>query len=392
MSASTCPCGIFAAVNCPVHHRPKRVLHVVRAMDRGGVETWLMHVLRKSDPRLLQMDFLVHTDTASAYDEEIIGRGCRLIPCTVPWRSPFYGPCVRSLLRGFGPYDAVHSHVHYFSGVVLGLAKGCGVPMRIAHSHTDSSREDLAGGWLRRRYLHFARAAIGRYATDWLAASKEAGYALFGEEWGTDGRSHVLHCGIDLDPFRRRLERDQVRTSLHIGADEVVIGQVGRFDPLKNHSFALDVAAEFFRKEPRLRLLLVGDGPNRPSVEKRLRSLGIDSRTTLLGSRPDVPNLLAAMDVFLFPSVHEGLGLALVEAQAAGLQCLISDSIPAAADVLPALVHRLPLAAGASAWAEVLATIVASPLCDRERALGLVENSSFNIERSLQRLYAFYRL
>jgi glycosyltransferase involved in cell wall biosynthesis len=369
---------------------PKRVLHVVRAMNRGGVETWLMHVLRSLDRSKLQMDFLVHTDSTAAYDAEISGCGSRLIRCTLSWRSPAYGPTVRSLLRQFPPYDVIHSHVHHFSGFVLGLARGLDVPVRIAHSHNDTSRQDLSSGWLRRQYLRIAQTRIGRYATNWLAASQEAGRALFGEKWGTDSRSQVLHCGIDLQPFRRLEQRDQVRTSLGIAADDVVVGHVGRFDTQKNQPFLVDVASEAARRDPRMRLVLVGEGPARPVVEDRVRSLGMASRTIFLGSRADVPRLLMAMDVFLFPSLWEGLPLVLIEAQAAGLHSLISDCISGEAEVAPDLLHRLPLSAGAPAWAEALAAVVRNRHTGQAGALASVESSDLNVKRSLEGLYALY--
>lgn len=369
----------------------KRVLHVVRSMNRAGVETWLMHVLRNLDPSLLQMDFLVHTDGPSAYDSEIIGRGSRLIRCTVSTRSVVYPSAVRSLLRRFGPYDAIHSHVHHFSGFVLGLARSLNVPLRIAHSHSDTSRQDLASGWVRRRYLQLARSHLRHHATHWLAASQAAGHALFGEPWGVDPRSQVLHCGIDLQPFRRRGAREEVRARLGIAADEVVIGHVGRMDTPKNHTFLVCVAAEAIHLEPRLRLFLIGEGPGRALLQGCVQSLGVASRTTFLGPRADVPFLLSAMDGFLFPSLWEGLPLSVIEAQAAGLPCLISDCISSETDVVPELVHRLPLAAGARVWAKALVAIAAKR-GGQSLALASVENSDFNIQRSLEGLYALYRI
>jgi len=365
--------------------RPKRVLHVVRAMNRGGIETWLMHVLRRLDPRALQLDFLVHTDTPSAYDREITDLGSRLIRCKVSWRSPAYGTAVRSLLRQFGPFDAIHSHVHYFSGIFLALARSLNVPVRIAHSHCDAFPQDLAANWLRRRYLQFARALMVRHATQLVAVSQTAGRALFGEAWIADPRSSVLHCSIDLQPFRSLPDRDEVRTSLGIRGDEIVVGHVGRFDPQKNHSFLVEVAAEAARREPRLRLLLVGEGPRRTLIEEQVRALGMASCTTFLGSRP-----LRAMDLFLFPSRWEGLGLAAIEAQAAGLRCLISDCVPVDVDVAPGLVHRLSLSAGVSKWAEALIAVAAGWPNSQPGALAFVEDSDFNIDRSLERIYDLY--
>ncbi len=369
---------------------PKRVLHVVRAMNRGGVETWLMHVLRRLDSRLLKMDFLVHTDQPSHSDEELAARGSRLIPCTVSWRSPAYALKVRSLLRDSGPFDAIHSHVHYFSGFLLCLARGLNVRVRIAHSHSDTSGQDSSAGWLRSRYLQCARVGIDRHATHWLAASLSAGRALFGGQWGVDPRSQVLHCGIDLRPFRALPGRNEARSRLGIGPDEVVVGHVGRLDAPKNHSFLVEVAAEAARRLSRLRVLLVGEGPARPAIEERVHALGLSSRTMFLGSRTDIPHLLPAMDVFVFPSLWEGLPLTVVEAQAAGLPCLISDCISAETDVAPGLVHRLPLDAGAGGWAEALGALTSARHCTQAEALASVENSDFDIGRSLEGLYALY--
>src|SRR5205085_4359911 len=119
--------------------RPKRVLNVLRSMNPGGVETWLMHLLRRVDRRRLQLDFLVHTGDAGAYDQELLELGGGLFRCTDPLYSPAYPRSIGRVLRQFGPYDAVHSHVHHFSGYFLMLARWFGVPARIAHCHNDTA-------------------------------------------------------------------------------------------------------------------------------------------------------------------------------------------------------------------------------------------------------------
>lgn len=369
---------------------PRRVLQVVRAMDRGGVETWLMHVLRRIDPYVLHMDFLVHTEEPADYDREIAARGARLIRCPVSWRSPGYGSAVRSLLRRFGPYDAVHSHIHYFSGFLLAIAHSLDVPVRIAHSHSDTSWRDSCAHWPRRQYLRLARTRIGRHATHWLAASQTAGSALFGDQWGVDGRSRVLHCGINLEPFRRLKMREEVRKRLQIADDEIVVGHVGRLDSPKNHAFLLEAAAEAARRIPRLRLVLVGEGPARPGVEQRVQALGMAGRTLLLGNRTDVPELLSAMDVFVFPSLWEGLPLTVVEAQAAGLPCLISNVISPETVVAKELVQRLSLNAGPGVWGQRLAEAVRDLRGGRGDSRASLEETDFNVERSLETLYALY--
>src|SRR5262245_47929771 len=287
----------------------KRVLHIMAAMDRAGVETWLMHALRRADRGRLQMDFLVHTGRLHAYDAEIEERNSRILRCTVPRGSPAYARRISALLRRHGPYDAVHSHVHHFSGYLLWLARRAGVPVRIAHSHSDTSRQDDCCGWLRGAYLRAAGQWIHRNATHLVGASCAAARAVFGAKWDSDARKRLLHCGIELQPFHEAPERAAVRRALGILPGELVIGHTGRFAPPKNHSFLADIAAEAARRHPSIRLLLIGDGATRPVVEDRLRQSGLLPRTIFAGIRSDVPTLLQAMDVFLFPSLWEGLPL-----------------------------------------------------------------------------------
>jgi glycosyltransferase involved in cell wall biosynthesis len=371
-----------------VPERPKRVLQVVGGMVRAGVETWLMQVMRLLDPRRVKMDFLVHTDRVCDYDAEIEGRGSRLLRCTEAPRSPRYGSRFLSLIGAFGPYDVIHSHVHHFSGYLLWLARRAGIPERIAHSHSDTSRRDREAGWLRSKYLQWAKERIRRNATRLVAASRAAGGALFGEQYASDYRFLVLHCGIELAPFRTVLDRDAIRAALGIAKHEFVVGHAGRFAAPKNHRFLLEIGAEIVRRRPATRLLLIGDGPARQEMESRARNLGIDSRTIFAGVRRDVPALLKAMDVFVFPSLWEGLPLTLLEAQAAGIPCIVSDVISEEVDVEGGQIIRLPLAAGAAVWA--VQALQTPPLASGEEALNALEKSSFNIERSVEQLYALY--
>jgi glycosyltransferase involved in cell wall biosynthesis len=173
----------------------------------------------------------------------------------------------------------------------------------------------MAGRWVR------DAATIG------LAASAQAAEDLFGNRWRDDPRWRVLSYGIDLTPFAASPQRDRVRAGWGLERDAVVLGHVGRFEPQKNHAFLLEILAAARRIDPRVRPLLMGDGPLRPWVERRAAELGL--RAVFTGSRGDVPRLmLGAMDAFVFPSRFEGLGLAMVEAQAAGLPVIAADVHP----------------------------------------------------------------
>jgi len=372
--------------------RPIRILHVVGGMNRGGVETWLMHVLRHIDRADFQMDFLVHTERPCAYDEEIIALGSRIIPCLSPQRPWVYARNFRRALRAHGPYDVIHSHVHRFSGYVLRLSK-VDVPIRIAHSHNDSSSVEARGGLLRRSYVTLTGRWIRAHATVGLSCSDRAAAALFGEAWMDDRRWETMPYGIDLAPFRSSVDLGDVRRELAIPPDAWVIGHVGRFVEQKNHRFLAEVAIELLKREPRAFLLLVGDGPLRPSIEQQVNGAGIAHRVRFAGLRGDVHRLMrGAMDFFLFPSLWEGLGLVLIEAQAAGLPCIISDVIPREADVVGPLIRRVSLAQPVARWVdETLSQRDAANAIPHRDSLAQVECSPFNIQRAMGRLEEIYR-
>jgi len=367
-----------------------RVLHVVGSMNRGGVETWLMHVLRNIDRERFQFDFLVHTSQPAAYDDEIRSLGGRIISCARPKIGKQYPQEFRRAVRTNGPFDVLHSHVHHFSGVTLSLGAALGIPVRIAHSHSDLSVADRAGSHRRKTYLRATEVAIARSATLKLAASEQAAAALYGPNWRLDARCRLLYCGIDLQPFEGD-GGDATRMVLGLPEDAWVIGHVGRFDIPKNHPFIVDIAREVVRRDASARFLLVGDGPLRPHIQHLAKTNGLDEQILFAGVRSDVPGIMQAMDVFLFPSLWEGLGIVLIEAQAAGTPCVISDVIPPEATVIPELVDRLPLEASAEAWAEHLLskrnqTVPVAPRAALER----IRESPFDIQRSVRQLGDHY--
>lgn len=367
-----------------------KVLQFVGCMDYGGIETWLMHFLRRIDRTEFQLDFCYTKPDPGAYAPEIEALGGRMAACPLNRKDPLgFARRFRSLLRG-AQYDIVHSHAHHFSGFVLRLARQEHVPVRMAHCHNTS---DGKGTGLSRGLYHaLMRRWIWRHGTHGLAASEDAAQALFGPNWRSDSRFRVLHCGIDLEPFRQNVSRAEVRSELGIPLDAPVVGHVGRFMPQKNHAFLLEIAAEVVKHRPDVRFLLVGDGPLRPPMEAKARELGIEKSVVFTGARSDVPRLmLGAMDVFVFPSLWEGLGIALLEAQAAGLRCLASSSVPEEASVVPEAVTFLALPAGAAQWATRVSQLLDVTDMHRPSAVQIIEGSSFSIDNSLEELTRLYR-
>jgi len=233
---------------------------------------------------------------------------------------------------------------------------------------------------------------IRRHATVGLAASGKAAAALFGPDWQADPRWRILHYGIDPAPFGEAVSSVEVRAELGIPANAFVIGHVGRFDEQKNHAFLVDIFAEVARQEPQARLLLVGGGALRPSIEEKAERLRMADRVVFAGVREDVPRLMrGAMDVFVFPSLYEGLPIAGIEAQAAGLPFVLSDVITEEMDVVTPLLRRVSLSQPARAWAEaVRAARLGGPQISHAEALLAVESSSLNISTSVANLEALY--
>ena len=282
-----------------------KILHVVGRMNPGGVETWLMNILRNIDRKRYRMDFLVHTVQPGIYDEEIRSLGSKVIPCLHPRQPLAYRRNFVRCLRRHGPYDLVHSHVHLFSGYVLKLARRARVPFRMSHSHSDTSR--IPRGSLGRLYRTLMREWIRRHATAGLACSLSAAAALYGDGWESDKRWKVVSYSRDFSPFRASAEKASVRAEFGIRADAFVVGHVGSFTEPKNHRFWIKVAREVARRDARAWFLLVGDGKLRQDAEKLTQQLRLDHRVVFAGTRIDVPRLmLGATDCFFFPSVVGG--------------------------------------------------------------------------------------
>ncbi len=371
---------------------PIRILHVVGVMDRGGAETWLMNVLRNIDRARFYMDFLVHAQKPGAFDSEIRALGSEVIPCLAPSRPWTYARRFRQILRHRAPYDVVHSHVHHYSGFVLRLAQGQGVPVRIAHSHNDTSCMDQASGIARRQYLNLSKRWIARYATHRLACSDTAGAALFGDDSNSQSPWLTLRCSIDLTPFQGQGDACNMRSQLGIPPETLVIGHVGRFAEQKNHRFLIDVAEELIGRRPNICFLLIGDGPLRASIESTVCVRNLSHAVRFLGVRSDVAQLMMnAMDVLLLPSLHEGLPVVLIEAQAAGLPCVISDVVTSEADIVPPLIRRLSLSDSPRQWAEAIIAAhdirLAGP---RSQALAEVRRSPYNIGQAMPDLEHLY--
>ena len=357
---------------------PIRVLHIVTYMGRGGLETMLMNYYRHIDHNKVQFDFLVHRDFEADYDAEIHELGGKIyhISRLIPW-SHVYREQLKCFFQEHPEYKIVHVHQDCLSSVALQCAKECGVPVRIAHSH--NSNQDKNWKYIVKRYY---MTKIPIYATDLLACSNAAGKWMFGEKL-----FQVLHNAININDYRYSTKISQkVRKQFNID-NEIVIGHVGRFDSQKNHEFLIDIFVECVKKNPDVMLMLVGDGEGKRKIEEKVKRIGISSKVIFTGVRTDVNELMQAMDVFVFPSRYEGLPVTMIEAQAAGLPCVISDHISEECIVTSDLISVKKLSGPASEWAECILEKVKG---GRRDALEEIEKSGYDIEIEAKKLEQIY--
>lgn len=369
--------------------KPIRILQFLRKMQCGGIETWLMNVLRKINRNRFHFTFCTTSEEQGFYEEEILSLGAQRIAC--PLRNGFrsFNHRFTSILKE-GQFDIVHSHMLLFSGWIMRLAASAKVPVRIAHMHSTGDRHSDS---LRRNlYRWLMRKLIKKYCTFGVACSKMAADYGFPRNWVNLPHYDVIYCGVDALAFSATPEAMELRRSFGIPQNERVIGHVGNFVQVKNHEFLLHVVAAIASKRQDIHLLLVGDGPLRSEIEALANNLGIASKITFGGMRDDVPLLMSSLfDLLIFPSVLEGLGLVVVEAQCAGIPVLVSDIIPLDATIIKELVHRESLGKAPHVWAKRAIELLEQPHYDKDVARSQVENSVFSISHSVdffEKLYS----
>lgn len=306
--------------------KKRKILHVVGQLSIGGQETMVVNFFRFGNQEKFMYYFLVYGDKIGGFEEELKSKGG--IVLHIPYLTEVgynrFVQLIDKLINDFGPFDIIHCHTSLNSGLILKIAEKNGIPKRIAHSHTTQPGREISLRYF--IYSKIARFKINEHATDRIACSTEAGNYLFGKRmFGKKGI--IIKNAIDLDSFRfSALARNQLRKQYDFN-DCLVVGHVGRFGPEKNHAYLMEVFNCVYKLRPDSRLVLIGVGQLMKSIQEKADQLGISSKVIFTGQRNDIPNLLSMMDVFVFPSLYEGLPVSLIEAQASGLPCFFSDSI-----------------------------------------------------------------
>lgn len=355
-----------------------RVLHVITSTDRGGLETMLMNYYRHIDHSELQFDFLQHRSYKGDYDEEMRSLGANIYE--LPRMNPFSKSYLKQLDSFFAAhpeYKIVHVHQDCMSSVILRSAYKNGVPIRIAHSHSNNQDKNL-------KYpikLYF-RGKINKYATHLFACSDEAGKWMF----RTD-KFEILKNAIDAEQYiYSKGVAMEKRGELGIDKESLVVGLTARFAQPKNHELLIDIFRSLKNKHPNAKLLLIGDGPLRERIHSKVRSMGLDADVVFAGVRDDVNALVQAMDVFVMPSLYEGLPLSIIEAQAAGIPCLISDKVPFECAVTENI-RSLSLNESVDTWSD---TVLEMAKLGRTNQYARICESGFDIRKNAKKLQDFY--
>ena len=330
----------------------KRVLQIVNnKMGYGGIETLLMNIYRNIDTSKIQFDFIVTSEEKGEYDDEILKKGGKIyhIPSRRKSLSNYKKNWNEFFKENSNKYNTIHMHVSSLTDITpLQIAKKYNIKNRFIHSHNTYQK-----GILHNILNVIHRLSISAYATRLFACSYDAGKYCFGNK-----KFEIIKNGIDSKKYIYNIEtRNEIRKMLNIPEEVLAFVHVGRFSEQKNHTFLIDIFKEIYDRNQDARLFLVGDGGLKGAIENKVKDLQLQDKVIFLGTRDNVNEILQAMDAFLLPSLHEGLPVVGIEAQAAGLPIYISDTVSPEVKITD-LVTFYPLQEYSQNWAKnILDTI-----------------------------------
>ena len=363
--------------------KPIKVLRVIGPFAAGGVENITMNYFRSVDPSRVRFDFLFHGKKEISLEKEIEERGSHFFKV-----EHYRDNNVKSMIETYkiikeNNYDIIHSHMNALSVFPLMAAKFAGAKIRIASNHSTASKHE----WKRSIVKFVLRPFSKLFATHYVACSKHAAIWLFGEKAFKKGKVKLIKNAIELEKFRFS-ETIRQETRKEIGCDEkFIIGHVGRFVRQKNHAFLIEVFEDVVKKNENAILVLIGDGPLKSGIEALVVEKGLSRYVKFLGLREDVHRWMQAFDVFLLPSLYEGLGNVITEAQAASTVSIISEGVPEEVKITE-FVDQLSLSQSISEWSEqILKYRIGYP---RKDTINLMIDNGYEIRAASESLVDYY--
>lgn len=358
-----------------------RILQVYPQMNNAGTERVILNLYENIDTTQVQFDFLV--ERSGELDEKLIHMGGK-IHYLYEKRDKTYYSALLQFFSEHTEYKVVHTHTHERMGLVLKAAQKCGVPCRIAHSH--NARNDLPK--LAAFVKGISSIPLEKAATHFFACSSNAAKWLFPHKVK---ECNVLYNGIKLEDYLFKEEyRQKIRYSLEIPDDAFVMIHVGRFAKQKNHEYLVKILKSYNKVDSsEWKMLLVGEGPVERNIQTQVRELGLADHVLFLGNRADVEKLYSAADMFVFPSLHEGLGIVVIEAQASGLPCIVSEAVPAEADMEIGMLNSLCLQDSFDKWSDMIVRKKQDTV-SRKSQKDAIMSSKYNIKRIAAQMQQFY--
>ena len=371
-----------------------RVLHIFISMNRGGAESMVMNYYRHIDRSKVQFDFLVHREQKGEFDDEIRSLGGiihKVAPINIFNPKKYYSE-LSLFFKEHATYQIIHSHINTFSYYPLKIAQEFNIPVRIAHAHTALPKPSLKDflnvkeikETIKTLIKFQLKKKIHQNSNYCFACGRRAGSWLF----GVNSNFTIINNAIDSSKFVYDKVIAEQYKSDHNLLNKIVIGHVGNFTEPKNHTFILDIFYELQKMDKKFHLVLIGDGPLRNNIEAKIDKLKIKERVSLLGVRKDIHNLCKMIDVFVFPSLYEGLPVTLIEAQASGLQVFVSNSVTSEVNITNKIIFMpINLEKAAKNWAQSIKDSIPYKRKDTSRC---IINSGYDIKTSALLLEKFY--
>ena len=366
-----------------------RVLHVVGGMGLGGTETFLMNIYRNINREKLQFDFIIYNKNRhnKFYEEEIERLGGKIY-----YRNSSFFILIFSLIRILKKekYIALHSHTKFNGGIALVAAFISKINIRIAHSHNTGGSE--SSSLVKKFYNKVMYFTLNTFATKYCSCSLKAAQHLFTSNNIKNNYTFIPNA-IDLNSiFNIKNDKlNQLRNSLNIPLSHKIVGHVGRYGKAKNHDFIINMFSNLLIEDSNFSLILVGDGPTRTQIEKKINDLGILKNVKVLGLRNDVPTLMNIFDVFILPSLYEGFGIVLLEAQASGLPCVVSENIQSEADMELDLMHKVDLN-NIPSWIATINKNKNNKINDKAKIKDKLFQSPYVLSNVVNQFYKLYEL
>lgn len=369
--------------------KPIRILHIIGTMNRGGAETFVMELYRHIDRTRIQFDYFIYSDGVSqgVFDDEIIRLGGkiyyakkRLYRGLLGFEKELY-----DFAKVHNEYYIIHSHLNMRGGFILSAFKAAGHFLTIAHSHTAYPHRDI-----KNKTINMTGRLLLKRSTDFYFACSEEAMQVICKREADNVRRFILYNAVNVEKYAFSYSnRLSIRKELNIGDDTFVIMHIGRFTSEKNHVKTIDVFREIIKKRTNSVLVLVGQGDLLDDMKQYANTLNLSEKIIFTGARGDVNELLSAADVFLFPSLGEGLGIVLIEAQANGLPCIISrDVIPEMVDVQSDLIRRVGLEESEEEWSEKCLHV--RDRAERDYAIAQVKKAGYDVNEVALWLQNFY--